>query len=266
MAWQKLAYGVERSCSSYRLKLARYPALAETVAQYVQQRPATPGRRGVDLLDVGSGYGRSMRYIRSQVEPEDVRFHGVDLFPGGQHRVYQHQDWKLYEHSLEEGLPMFDSDRFDVVICEQVLEHLHNAQFVASELVRVLRPDGILIAGVPIFPGGVHLLRRHAVPVLDRVIKPRRPRNHVQAFSMRSFLKMLDEAGPLEINDVRGFRIVSGGLLRPLEDFRWWWRLNRYIGVKAPSLCIETQVVATKLRASLAMPSGTPRQPVRKAA
>jgi len=111
MAWQKLAYGVERSCSSYRLKLARYPALAETAAEFVRQRPAGQRGRPVELLDVGCGYGRSMRYILSQVEPEGVRFHGVDLFPGGQHRVYRHQDWKLYEHSLEAGMPMFGADR-----------------------------------------------------------------------------------------------------------------------------------------------------------
>jgi len=130
----------------------------------------------------------------------------------------------------------------------------------------VLRPGGILIVGVPIFPDGVHLLRRHVVPVLDRVIKPRRPRGHVQAFSLRSFLKMLREAGPLELSDVRGFRIVSGGLLRPLEDFRWWWRLNRYIGSKIPSLCIETQVVARKTLASVEAPARVPSPPVRKAA
>jgi hypothetical protein len=50
----------------------------------------------------------------------------------------------------------------------------------------------------------------------------------------------------LEIEQVRGFRIVSGGPLRPLESYRWWWQFNRRLGARLPSLCTEVQVVAQK--------------------
>jgi hypothetical protein len=74
----------------------------------------------------------------------------------------------------------------------------------------------------------------------------------VQAFSKASFLAVIRRHCDAEIEflQTRGFRIVSGGILRPLEYRRWWWKLNRWIGSQVPSLCIEVQVLATKHSAS----------------
>jgi len=49
------------------------------------------------------------------------------------------------------------------------------------------------------------------------------------------------------VETVRGFRIVSGGLLRPLENYRWWWRFNRRLGELLPAACIEAQIIARKI-------------------
>src|SRR5205085_3091969 len=144
------------------------------------------------------------------------------------------------------GLPQLPSNAYDVVVCEQVLEHLQHCEDALAELVRVLRPSGLLVVGVPIFPFGLHLLRRHLVPRLDRWFKVKKVRGHVQAFSQRTFLQMLDDTGELEIEQVRGFRFISGGPLRPLEYCRWWWQLNRHLGRMLPSLCTEIQVLARK--------------------
>lgn len=39
----------------------------------------------------------------------------------------------------------YDDGVFDVVVCEQVIEHLHNTTFFLSELRRILRPGGHLL-------------------------------------------------------------------------------------------------------------------------
>jgi hypothetical protein len=72
----------------------------------------------------------------------------------------------------------------------------------------------------------------------------------VQAFSLRSFRRLLREQTDFTLLKARGYRIVSGGPLRALENYAWWWKLNRLVGSLVPSLCIETQIVATKLRPS----------------
>jgi ubiquinone/menaquinone biosynthesis C-methylase UbiE len=43
----------------------------------------------------------------------------------------------------------FSDDRFDSIICNAVLEHVPEIHRVMAELVRVLKPGGHLIAGVP---------------------------------------------------------------------------------------------------------------------
>lgn len=246
------AFGVEAGQPTYRLRQARYQALGEDVAtlaaeHYRQQR------RPLDLLDVGCDTGIAMRYIEAHPGSEHVRYHGADLFPRGMDRVYKREQWRLNRLDLEQGLTGLPSNAYDVVVCEQVLEHLHRCDHALAELVRVLRPGGLLVIGVPIFPFGAHLVRRHVVPRLDRWLGVKKVRGHVQAFSQRSFLQMLAESGDVSVEQVRGFRFASGGPLRPLEYCRWWWQLNRRLGKLLPSLCTEIQVLARKQPQTLRM-------------
>jgi ubiquinone/menaquinone biosynthesis C-methylase UbiE len=139
------------------------------------------------------------------------------------------------------------SDSFDVVVCEQVLEHLQNPQTAMRELARVTRPGGILVIGVPSFPLGFHHVKRHIIPVTDRIFRIKKVRGHIQAWSKRAFLGELRKQCPeIEILVCRGFRIVSGGVIGPFEFLRWWWRVNRIVGRCLPSLCVEIQVLAVK--------------------
>lgn len=63
---------------------------------------------------------------------------------------------------------------------------------------------------------------------------------------MKSFLKVMKNHSKLELIKVRGLRIVSGGVLRPLENYRWWWKFNRWLGEQFPSFCIEIQAIMEK--------------------
>lgn len=255
------AFGVDGGYAPYRLRQARYHALAEDVAGYVERHYAETGRPA-DVLDVGVCDGVSRRYIEVHPADKHIRYHGADIFPHGRQHVYKHRRWTLYDCDLEDGLVGLPSDRFDIVVCEQVLEHLNRTDLALADLVRVLKPGGLLVLGVPIFPHGVHWIRRHVIPIMDRLFRIKKVRSHIQAFSKRSFLQLLNAAGDVSISQSRGFRIVSGGVLRPLEYHRWWWRLNRTIGALVPSLCVEIQVLATKPgEASLAE-----REPIRKSA
>jgi SAM-dependent methyltransferase len=179
-----------------------------------------------------------------------IDYHAADRYPAGLQRVYKHHQWQHHRIDAEQGLPELASDHFDVVICEQMLEHLHNAKGALAELVRVLQPGGLLIVGVPNFPHGPHLIRKHVVPFFDRLVN-HKPRPHLQAFSMRSFLAMLRRTcNNVDVQPTRGFRIPNGGMLRPLEYCRWWWRVNCKIGAMFPGLCVEIQLAATKRRGS----------------
>lgn len=246
-----IAYGVEPNRrATYELRQSRYHALGEEIVAEATRILKSENRR-VRLLDVGVYDGVTRMYVEAHPETSSqIDYEGVDIYPLGKEHVYKHEDWVLHEQDLMEGLPELANDAYDIVICEQVLEHLHEVQPAITDLVRVLKPGGLLIVGVPIFPDGAHLFRKHVVPILDRTLKLKKYRGHVQAWSLRTFRNEWQHQTDIEFHCARGFRIVSGGPLRPLEFTKTWWKLNRMIGSVVPGLCTEIQLVGRKQTAA----------------
>ena len=237
----KLAFGVEPSKRTFRLRLARYKALAEAVAAYVTN---THVSERFCLLDVGVGSGRSMRYIEAEKVAHLIDFYGLDLQDKRLESVYAPERWRLYQGDIQDRTP-FSLGCFDIVPCEQVLEHLDDPPAAMREIARVLKPGGLLVLGVPIFPWGVSHLRRLLVHILKDYFGV--SRSHVQTFDSRSVMHLVHADHRFVTSRMYGLRILSGGLLSKLEDFRWWFRFNRWLGRIAPSLCIEIQVVARRM-------------------
>jgi 2-polyprenyl-3-methyl-5-hydroxy-6-metoxy-1,4-benzoquinol methylase len=240
------AFGIEPNFEPYSLRQARYFELGVDVAERAQRHFARTGRP-LELLDIGVWDGVSRRYIEAHTGGEHVIYSAADAYPHGEGFVYRHEDWIHHHCDLERGLLQLPSERYDVVICEQVLEHLHHFEPTLCDLERLTRPGGLVVVGVPIFPFGFHLVRRHAVPITDRLFRVKKKRGHVQAFSRTTILRALRRSCPqLSVERERGFRIISGGLLLFLEHYRWWWRFNRRLGALVPLLCTEIQILLTK--------------------
>ena len=128
----------------------------------------------------------------------------------------------LFIGDLTQGYPELVTASYDVVICEQVLEHLHGAG----------DSDGDFRPAVEAGRAGVH--RRADLPAAaaSRPSPPgaaARPadfgsnhrRDHVQAFTLGHLKAALLAHSELRFVEARGFRIISGGVLRPLEERRW---------------------------------------------
>lgn len=245
------AFGIEEGQSRpYRLRQARYYELGSDIARWAweyHQRLAKP----LNLLDVGTNDGVLRRYTEIHPGSEYIQYEAVDIYPHGVEFVYKHADWKHHHIDLNYGMQDIATHSFDVVVCEQVLEHLKNYRLAMSEFSRILCPNGLLVVGVPTFPAGLHLLRRHVVPVIDRFsnhfFKIKKIRGHIQAWSKHNFLQEFKKACPdMDILVCRGFRVVSGGVLKSLEHCYWWWQMNRWVGTQIPSWCIEIQIIARK--------------------
>ncbi len=239
---RKLAFGVNpRGRRLYSLRHSRYDALAEDVSGWAGAAAAT-GKK-LTVLDAGCSSGLVLRHLESKPHFDSLIVSGADL---KEERVYKRELFKeFFIGDLMQGYPQIPSNAYDVVICEQVLEHLAELPVAIATLERVLRPGGRLIVGVPIFVEPLVTLRRHVVPVLDRITH-HKPRGHIQTFSMASFLGEMKRHTQLKLIEVRGLRVISGGILQPLEDYRWWWKFNRWLGAQVPALCIEIQAIMEK--------------------
>ncbi len=237
------AFGVDPSRRQfYSLRQSRYEALAQEVSD-LAARAARSGLK-LSVIDVGCGTGTALRYLEAKPHFEAIILSGADLTD---HRAYKQDRYEqFYVGDVINGYPQIPSNSFDVVICEQLLEHLTEIGVaIETTLARILKPGGTLIVGVPIFPAPLHILRQRVVPILDAIVRRKRGRSHLQAFSLSSFLHQMRQQH-LKLVKVRGFRIVSGGILRPLENHRWWWRFNRWLGERVPAVCIEVQAILEK--------------------
>lgn len=235
-----LAFGLTRSNRRYKLRYARYMGLAEALSVFAAEQTRDAK---LALLDVGAGRGRTLQYAEAAGVADRFEFHGIDIDAGRLAAIYGRERWRLTQGNIEEGLP-YRVGQFDVVVCEQVLEHLQEPARALREIGRVLRPGGLMVLGVPIFPLASNILRRKMVPLLDRVFGIHR--DHCQFFSLPSLRQLMRSIGQCEVVNVRGFRIMSGGLLIPLENFRWWWQYNLFLGRKLPWLCTEVQILARR--------------------
>jgi SAM-dependent methyltransferase len=239
----KLAFGIEPTSRRHRLRLARYPAMAEEIAAFVNEQNLKKDQK-LNLLDIGVGSGRSMRFTDVTGASEHIAFFGIDRSKKRLATIYSPQRWTLKNCDISNGILPFDSDMFDIVVCEQVIEHLDNPTPSLLEMSRLLRTGGLLIIGTAATWPGISLAYRYLVPIFDRFMGIKR--SHQQIFTCRSFKRLINNIGDFSILKTRGFRIASGGLIGWLENYRFWYRFNRYLGRLIPSLCPDIQIIAIK--------------------
>lgn len=98
------------------------------------------------LLDVGCGEMPFRPLI-----PGGVRYRGVDVEESLSFGMKKHVDLDYFDGY---NLP-FQDDSFDVALCTEVLEHVEEPARLVREMLRVLKPNGVLLATVP-FAARVH--------------------------------------------------------------------------------------------------------------
>ncbi len=115
-----------------RLQIERFPII-EFVREFVIAE-LVPGR---EVLDAGSGH-LSEQHQRDEILATGATLVTCDLNPGpGVDIVADVSD-----------MP-FESDRFDIVLCTQVLEHVKKPGSVVAEIFWVVQPGGIAIFTAP---------------------------------------------------------------------------------------------------------------------
>ena len=105
------------------------------------------------VLDVGCGVGHWGRaWLRTQ--PADVQLTGIDREPAWIEKARETAARAglaarcQYQTANADALP-FASESFDLVTCQTLLIHLPDVRKVLTEMVRVTRPGGLIIAAEP---------------------------------------------------------------------------------------------------------------------
>lgn len=168
---QGLIQGLRQRLVQYGLQKRCRPLLRA-------RRMAGPGA----LLDIGCGPGHFLAAM--QAHGWDVQ--GVETNPRAAQYGNQVLGVPIKTGALREG--EFGAGTFDAVTLWDVLEHLHHPARTLQEIVRILRPGGILLLRVPVVDSLDARLFGSAWAGLD-------PPRHLVVFSQRTVEQMLVQQG-----------------------------------------------------------------------
>ncbi len=151
----------------------------------------TPATR---CLDVGCGTGNS---YAPELSRRGGTYVGVDV---SQEAVASAQASGLNAQTISDAAQLpFPDDSFDLVVCVEVLEHLFAPHEAVSEIRRVLRPGGRLVASTPnvaYWRLRVNLLLGVWNPIGDELSLEQPWRDpHIRFFTPRTLERMLSAAG-----------------------------------------------------------------------
>jgi len=113
------------------------------------------------IMDFGCGVGQVVHELRDlgyQAFGCDVKIDAKSMHDENIIRLINSQPYKL----------PFKNDTFNIILSEQVFEHVQNYSEVISEINRVLKPDGCCLH---IFPSRYKLIESHVYVPLSSIIK-----------------------------------------------------------------------------------------------
>ena len=165
------------------------------------------------LLDVGCGEGRHifgvmqdyplMKCIGIDMDHESIKIaeEGYDYFKSISHAGAEFLKGSAY------NIP-FPDNFFDLVVCSEVLEHLHEYNDAVKEMHRVLKPGGKLYASVPAsWPEKIcwNLSKDYQ----------NQPGGHLRIFDQKKLVSEIQE---------EGFIFLSSDRFHAIHSPYWWLR------------------------------------------
>jgi 2-polyprenyl-3-methyl-5-hydroxy-6-metoxy-1,4-benzoquinol methylase len=148
--------------------------------------------RNKSVLEVGCGPGSQSRVFKEKLDCDVV---GIEIDPdrAEKARTYCRAVHVANLETSNLGATIGD-ERFDVVVCADVLEHLRKPHNLLVEIKRFIKPDGYLVASIPNVT--------HAAIVYEMIHGRFEYRDeglldatHVKLFSCASALALLENAG-----------------------------------------------------------------------
>ena len=168
---------------------------------------------GGTMLDLGCGEGRHIFGLMEKfpdlkcigldphIESLDKAFEGLKFLESISNTKTNFLSGSAY------SLP-FSDDSFDLVVCSEVLEHLHDYKDAIKEINRVLKPGGQFLASVPAeFPEKICWLLSEAYQ--------NQPGGHLRIFKKNELIKEVAE---------HNFSFESSQRFHSIHSAYWWLR------------------------------------------
>ena len=146
------------------------------------------------LLDVGCGQGGKAVAYAQALKLALISVKGIE--PQENYAAQAREKFEVYSVDIERERFPFRDEVFDVVVCNQVLEHLKNIFLPLKEMDRAVKTGGYLLLGVPNLAGLYNrvLLLLGRQPLAVAIDGP-----HVRGFAHSAFLAFLKQNPNFEL-------------------------------------------------------------------
>ncbi|MDH3251713.1 MAG: glycosyltransferase, partial [Ignavibacteria bacterium] len=185
-------------------------------------------RRTIRMLDAGCGDGYWLHRLSSI---EGVEFTGIDYNPL---RVERAREAAPSAH-IRQGdiLSLSTDERFDVILLNQVIEHVEDDHGLIRAVKALLSPDGVLILGTPNEGSSLHQLRNTRLGPLYQT-------DHVHFYTEAEMRKIISGAGFRVDSTMREvFCIGDDERYYQLLEQEWGFRLLDFLTFLVPTECSD---------------------------
>jgi SAM-dependent methyltransferase len=100
------------------------------------------------ILDLGCGHGEDLLNIARALAPRPTELYGIEAYPPNQEDA-RRRGIAIADLNLENTVYPYDDASFDCIIANQIIEHTKEIFWIFGECSRILKPNGIMIVGVP---------------------------------------------------------------------------------------------------------------------
>jgi len=156
------------------------------------------------LLDVGCCDGKRTIRLAQYFNIGMDHVYGLDaydLFTGSNQNYFT-----VSQIDLEINPLPYQDDMFDLVICNQVLEHLKNYDNVLYQMIRVTKAGGYILIGIPNL---AHLINRiYLLFGIQPMCISLDSRQHVRGFTHKAFLAKIHSLPKIHYMDCAGSAII----------------------------------------------------------
>jgi ubiquinone/menaquinone biosynthesis C-methylase UbiE len=157
----------------------------------------------VNLLDVGCGDGsRTLRLAQHFMIPAD---HTYGLDSDHQHVIHCRQLFNAVLTDIESGQLPYRDQMFDLVVCNQVFEHLKNYHSVFEDIIRVTKSGGYIMIGIPNL---AHLINRLFLLFGIQPMCIDLHSSHVRGFTHKAFEHTLKSTPGITYIDCEGSELI----------------------------------------------------------
>jgi SAM-dependent methyltransferase len=152
------------------------------------------GVRAASFLDVGCGDGRKAELYAKLLGVSLGQVKGIELQE--KYALEAEKKFQIYRLDIEKQPFPLPEESLDLIVCNQILEHLKNIYLPLQEADRVLKIGGSLLIGVPNLSGIYNrfMLMMGRQPMAIDIDGP-----HVRGFAHSAFVRFLKQNPNFEL-------------------------------------------------------------------